>query len=204
MKIKFKVIAAVMMTAPLLFTSITTAQVDPIAPPPGSTFAQRLDQRKKERAIQLDVQTQNRLLAQCIPAQANIRLLQQKLVPMFATRIRTYQTIDAKLWVSIGQLKLANKDTYELEKRRVIFADKTNKFKQSSSDFQQSLDDLGVINCQADVPGFKALLDTARTYLGHLREQIADNRSYVVDSIKPLLNDQVTSLQPKAADTGGQ
>lgn len=203
---KYRIIAAASITlaASLGVIGTTAAQTAPTAPPPGSGIAQRLEQRKKERNVQLDDRTKKRLIDQCGAAQNSIRASQQRLTQLFTDRSKTYGQIDGKLWVAIGQLKLAQKDTFDLEKKRSVLSEKTATVTATSANFQQTLDDIVVMNCKADVVGFKALLDTARLYLVQLREQSAGINTYVVDDVKSVLTAQASELQPKTPSGGGQ
>lgn len=196
-KLRILTVASVILAVPFMNMGFALADTPPATPPPGSTAAQRLDQRKKERNIQLDAATTKRLTSLCVSGQTTVRAMQQKLTPVFTDRAKTYKSIDAKLWVSIGELKLADKDTFELEKKRTALAEQMVLFQTTAANFQQTLDDMVVINCEADVVGFKALLDTARLYLAQLRDQSAAINKNVVDVIKPALNTFVTDLQPK-------
>jgi hypothetical protein len=122
---------------------------------------------------------------------------------MLDKRTQVYGSIDAKLWIVTGQLKLAKQDTFQLEKQRLTLLDKTNNFQTLATNYKQTLDDSLVINCQADPNGFKALVDTARIYHDQLRAQSTDSHDYIVNTIKPGLGDFVIKLQPKSPDQGG-
>ncbi len=198
-----KALATVVLLTPLLVnTRIASAFTQPASPAPGSTVVQRLEQRKKERAITLDEATQKRLGNQCLSTQSKIRISQQTLTQLFADRAKTNRQVDGKLWVSIGQLKLAEKDTFDLEQKRAKLAEKSATVENTASNFQQTLDDIVVLNCKADVVGFKALLDTSRLYLSQVRDQSADTRNYILNDIKPALATHAKELQPNAPTKG--
>jgi len=190
-------LAAGASAAVLTGVGVAVAQTPPAAPPPGGTFAQRLEQRKRERNVQMIEKDQKRLAQRCVAIQGDVREIQQKATPIVNNRAKVYQRIDAKLWVTIGQLKLADRDTFDLEKERGGFTERAAAFQVTAANYLQTLDDMIVINCQADIVGFKALLDTARLYQGQVRTQSADIRSYVIDTIKPTLADHATALQPR-------
>ncbi len=198
-----KALATVVLLTPLLAnTRIASAFTQPASPAPGSTVVQRLEQRKKERAITLDEATQKRLGNQCLSAQSKIRISQQTLTQLFADRAKTHRQVDGKLWVSIGQLKLAEKDTFVLEQKRAKLAEKSAAVETTASNFQQTLDDIVVLNCKADAIGFKALLDTSRLYLSQVRDQSADTRNYILNDIKPALATHAKELQPNVPTKG--
>ncbi len=181
----------------IVAVSPVIAAIPPAPAAPGSSFDQRLNQRKQERAIVLSTKDQTRLVGLCAPAQTKVRLLQNDIVPLLANRTKAYRQIDGKLWVTIGQLKLASRDTFKLEQERDVLADKVTIFQATSSSFTQTLDDILVINCKADVTGFQALVSTAQLYYAQLQSQSTDIRGYVVNTIKPEINSHITDLQPK-------
>jgi hypothetical protein len=179
------------------------ADTPPAPAPAGSTLDQRVAQRKAERGTALSDIDQKRLINTCVGAQTKIRTIETGEVPMLDKRTQVYGSIDAKLWIVTGQLKLAKQDTFQLEKQRLTLLDKTNNFQTLATNYKQTLDDSLVINCQADPNGFKALVDTARIYHDQLRAQSTDSHDYIVNTIKPGLGDFVIKLQPKSPDQGG-
>jgi hypothetical protein len=179
-------------------SGLAAADTPPSPAPAGSTLEQRTAQRKTERGTALSNNDQQRLVSTCRSAQTKIRTIQTAEVPMLDNRSQVYGSIDAKLWIVTGQLKLAKQDTFQLEKLRLALLAKSDNFQTAATNYKQALDDSLVINCQADPNGFKALLDTARIYNDQLRTQSADSHDYVVNTIKPALSDFVTKLQPKS------
>ena len=172
-------------------------QTAPSPAPAGSSFEQRLAQRKAERNVTLDEKSQKRLITTCVAAQGKIRAMQQKTTPALTSRVKAYQQMDAKLWVMIGKLKIAEKDTFKLEQQRATLVEKSSIFQETSKSYQQSLDDLVVVKCQQDPIGFKTMLDTARLYRGQLRDQSTDIRNYMVNDIKASLSGYAAELQVK-------
>lgn len=191
-------ILAVLSTIFVIAPGAASAASPPATPPSGSTFDARVAQRKAERETKLDDKETKRYVEKCVNAQNKIRPLYQAVTKTIDGRNKAYQSVDAKLWVTIGRLKLAGKDTFELEKQRTNLADKMNDFQTTGSNYTQTLDDIQVINCKADPTGFKALLDTARIY----RQQVVDKstaiRDYIVNDIKKTLTIHTSELQPKA------
>lgn len=174
------------------------AATPPANPPAGGSFEQRLAQRKTERSIKLDDKDKKRLTQRCVAAQGKVRAWYQTISTSIDDRNKAYQRVDAKLWVIIGRLKLAGKDTFKLEKERSIFAANINNFQTTGANFTQTLDDLQVVNCEADIVGFKALLDTARLYYKQVIDASGSIDNYVVNDIKSTLADHTADLQPKA------
>lgn len=178
--------------------------LSPADPPSGSTFDQRLVQRKAEQNEQLDQKTTQHLQQQCQGAQTILRILQNKSVPMLSNRNATYLKIDAILWVNIGQLKLAGQTTFTLEQQHTVLAQKMAGFQNTSTNYLLNLNDILTINCAADVVGFQALLDTARAYYAQLISEEKDIYNYTVNTVKPTLEGFIAPLQPSTNTTGGQ
>lgn len=195
------ILLAVLMIA-VAYPTITAAQSAPAPAAPGSSFEQRLAQRKNERQVKLETRDQVRLQQQCSTAQNKVRAMQQKNSQIFNNRARVAQQMDGRLWILIGKLKLGQKDTFALEKNRATLAEKYAAFQVSAQNYQQVLDDLVLVNCKADPAGFKALLDSAKLYHEQLKAQSADIRAYLVNDIKPTLSSYASDLQAKPATEG--
>ena len=101
----------------------------------------------------------------------------------------------------IGRLKLANRDTFQLEKQRASFAKQIADFQITTNNFTQVLDDIQVVNCKADPAGFKALVETARIYRGQIVDKSNAIRDFAVNDIKQTLSTHATELQPKTEGT---
>lgn len=183
-------------------TGVALAASAPADPPAGGTLAQRIEQRKAEQALALSATDLKRLSSSCVLAQGKVRTIQNATVTIVANHTKVYQQIDAQLWVLTGQLKLAGQDTFALEKEHNVLNEKIAKFQATATNYQQTLDDIVVINCAADVVGFKALVETARTYFTQLRAQAADIRDYTVNTVKPEIAAHATDLQPKSVTSG--
>lgn len=201
---RLALVLLVIFTVILIWNAKTNAQAPPATAAPGSTLDQRVAQRKAERNVVLVQKDQVRLTSTCVAAQTKIRALQQKTTSAVAEHVKTNQQIDAKLWVMIGKLKIAEKDTFQFEKQRVALAEKFGAFQQTGQNYNQALDDMAAINCRADLVGFKALLDTARIYRTQLRDQSTDIRNYINNDIKPALGNFAADLQVKPSTGEGQ
>jgi hypothetical protein len=186
-----------LVVALLPFSARVGAQAAPPATPPGSTLDQRVAQRKAERNITLATKDVQRLTSTCQSGQAKARAMQQKTIQTLDRRNKVYTQMDARLWITIGKLKIAQKDTFSYEKQRESFAIKISAFKGYGDAYKQSLDDMAVMNCKADTTGFKAMVETARIYTTQLRTQSTDIQNFVINDIKPALNASATDLGGK-------
>lgn len=203
-RLRWALIASVI----LLVTATLSTQLafvhaasEPASPPAGSTLEARVEQRKTEQQVELDTKTTKRIQEQCKVAQPKISQVVDKTDTLITNRVATYQRIDGTLLVAIGKLKLAEKDTFTLEQNRNEFLNKVGVFKTNMIEYRQALDDMVVMNCQADVVGFKAMLETARAYNQRLKEQSEDISLFLVDTVKPVIDDFATQLEPKSEST---
>ncbi len=194
--------SSAVISAVCLLSATVMAQIPPAPPAAGSTIEQRLAQRKAERKIQLIDKDQKRLVSLCKAAQEKSRSTQRATTATVDKRKSTYRLIDGKLWIINGQLKLAGKDTFNLEKARAELDAKVAAFIVTASIYQQALDDMVLMNCQADPVGFKSMLETARIYYTQLQAQSTDIRGYIINSVKPVLADYALQLQPKSNPEG--
>lgn len=170
------------------------AAVAPASPPAGSSFDLRLAQRKSEQKLQIDEKTSKHISQRCVNAQGVVRALKGKTATMVDGRNTAYRNIDAVLWVNIGQLKLANQGTFTLEQNRSDLYQKMLKFQTTAAEYQQTLDDILVIGCQADPAGFQSLVVTARAYYAQLITQKSDIYDYTVNTVKPTLESFIKPL----------
>lgn len=200
MKKKLTIIAVIIAAISVqIAPGFVKAQSEPAPAAPGSSFEQRLAQRKNERKVSLDEQEQKRLVGQCTRAQTELRKVQTDTRHLASRRTDTYRSIDAKLWVAVGKLKLGGVDTFKLERHRASYIQNVDTFHALMQEYRQVLDDSVVINCGADPAGFKALLETARLYHKQLTSQSATIRNLIVNDIKGTLTEHSVELQPKSA-----
>jgi hypothetical protein len=185
----------------VVLTPVVFAASQPATPPAGSDFEARLKQRKAEREITLNERDEKRIIQVCAKSQTTIRTLYQDAVKAIDARNKAYYKADAKVWVMVGRLKLADQDTFTLEKQRANFAKQITDFQTTGANFTQTLDDMLTINCAADPAGFKALLETARIYQKQVVTKSDAIREYAVNDIKTTLTGHSSALQPKTEDT---
>lgn len=203
-KNKFLVVAtllAALVVAVPAYAATKTVVIKAKPPKTGSTFEQRLAQRKAEQKITLASADSKRIVTRCVDVQTKIRTLSDTTNTLITAHTAVYNKIDAKLWVMIGQLKLADKDTFNLEKVRSDYVTKVTAFKDTATYYKQTLDDLVLVKCVTDPTGFKALLETARAYYGQLRTQVTEIRTYVTTNITNSLKDYSDQLQAKLDST---
>jgi hypothetical protein len=182
--------------AAVAMSTIVLAQTE--NPAPESTFEQRLAKSKTEQGVVLETKDSKRITSVCVSAQAKVRASQSGVTDTLNSRSETYERIDGQLWVVIGKLKLAGKDTDDLEKLRAEYAEKVDALTATGESYKQTLADIVSIGCKEDPEGFQALLLTGRASLTQFREQSADLKDLALSGIKPTLSDAAKDLQDEA------
>ncbi len=196
-KVSLIVIAFILVALAFAGFAVVKADTSPANTPPGSTLQQRITQRKNERQSRLNIDDKQRLQSQCTLAQSKLRTLGDTYSSSSDKRDKVYRNIDATLWIIIGKLKLADKDTYSLEQQRTSYIKRVQAFENQSDQFQQAVKDIVAMNCKADPTGFKALLQTARLYNAQIRSSFIGIKSYLIDTIQPTISKQSDSLKLK-------
>ncbi len=181
------------------FGGFASAASNPGNTPAGSSLAQRIAQRKKERKIKLDDAAKTRLESQCVSAQGVLRTKTDGYSSSSDNRDKVYRSIDAKLWIVIGNLKLIGKDTFSLEQQRLEYLKRVQAFENQSTQFQQVINDMLAMNCQADPVGFKALLETGRIYNSQIRSSFIAIKSYLIDHVQQTVNQMADDLKLKTS-----
>lgn len=180
---------------------VAQAETPPAPAAAGSSLEQRIAQRKTERGTMLEQKDLQRIVSTCTRAQTKLRSMQTKEVSVLDKRAKVYAAIDANIWIAVGQLKLAEQDTFDLEKQRVTLADYSTSFSTLAANYKQAIDDALLINCKADPVGFKALVDTARIYNDQLRTQSKQSRDHIINTVKPGLKSFASELESKPASS---
>lgn len=190
-------IVFVLLTALVIFVA-PNVWAQPVDAPIGSTLEQRVNQRKAEQKTNLTPKEVTKYQSTCVKSQAAVRDLQTVLGPNISKRVDVYNKVDAKLLIIAGQLRLAGKDTKNLEAARTEYANKVISVTNAMNQYRATLDDLVTIDCKADINGFIALITTARQYHQSIRQQANDIKAYVEGAIKKSLDNHVKELQPKS------
>lgn len=165
------------------------AQAVPPAPTPaGSSLDQRVAQRKTERAIVLDERATKKLESSCVGSQTKFRSIQNEILDIEKSREEVYRAIEGKVWVAIGRLKVAGKDTFNLETSQLDYTKKTTKFLETFNQFKQAIDDILIINCASDPTAFMAYVETIRLLHEDIAAQAPVINKHLVDNLRPLIS----------------
>jgi cytochrome c556 len=164
------------------YASPTMAQQDTSA-----SLAKREAIYRKILKEKIDPSVQDRIKLRCLAVQSNLKSFSEHMAEVQANRQARYKLIIAKLTNLEQRLKSQAFDSTKLEKNIAELSKKVAAFDANMEDQSQVASDLTVIDCSQDPTSFKAALETARK--GHigLIGEVADIRSFVLNSIKPTL-----------------
>jgi hypothetical protein len=163
----------------------------------------RLEKRKTELKTKLLATEQVRLKARCKASQAVLTGLSKRLDNTAANHTKAYKAINTKLSTLTPKLDDKGLDTTALKNAQVTLANKIAAYETNLKSYQQAVSDLKTMDCVADPTAFKASLETARSLRQKLHDSAADIRTYVNQTIKPILAQLRAQLAQKESTTEG-
>jgi hypothetical protein len=168
--------------------------------------AQKLQERinaAKEKAVsRVSVAQEKRLANICKASQTLIEKIQTNTSSFIDNRQNKYEAVASRLTTLSDKLAAAGADTTELN---TAIAEMETKFVTNSdilSDYSTSINDLTTMDCVADPSGFKAILESARMQRKDILTQTSTSRTYINETIKPLLQGIRSSLQSTTEGEG--
>lgn len=168
-----------------------------------TTLEQRLEQYKIERKIDTK-NKEEKLRLKCGIAQANLRVLQAKVVQVKSTRTTAYTNIDDILTNLETSLDEQAFETSTLNSVIKTYQEKVTEYNNNMNTYKQALDDAVTVDCAADPHGFKGALETARLYHDKMVPIITDIRTYLTNTVKTTLLQIKEQLASGRTTGGGQ
>jgi len=147
----------------------------------------RVEKRKTELKTKLTTAQKTRLQSKCKPSQAVLGTVKSRSLTAETKHGEVYGNSATKLTELSTKLKNKGADTTELDAAIVTLQGKITTFNTDLATYKEAINDLLEMDCAADPDGFKASLESARTAREAVRKDAADVRTYLKDTIKPLL-----------------
>ncbi len=166
--------------------STTTAQSETTVEALKS-LAERISKRKAELKTKLTNAEKTRLQSKCKAAQGLVSSVSGRIKGIETSRTEVHKNIINRLTKLSEKLKNKGVDTTELDADIAVLQTKIDTFKTDLTTYKQAVSDLAEMDCTTDPDGFKASLEAARTARATVHQDSKDIRSYVQDTIKPLL-----------------
>lgn len=167
------------------------------------TLAQRITERKAALKTKLTTTEKTKIVAKCVASQGVVGNIKGKLQSTENARIKAYTTIQNNLTQLSAKLKDKGVNTTELDADLAVLKTKIDTFNTDLATYKQTVSDLKDVDCKSDPEGFKATLESSRTALQTVNKDGVAIRSYITDTIKPLLKTIRTHLGETKTTTGG-
>lgn len=197
------IVAPVVSAATTNTTTPSSTQNSESADTAEKTPAERVAAYKTKLAPKLTATQEASLKIKCKPSQGISKVLAAKVVAGDTARVKVYEDITKKLTAITTGLKDADIDTKELVTQQANLAELITTYKKSVKEYTTTLADLNQLDCVADLVGYKATLETARTSRAVVAKDALAVRTYVTDTIKPALKAAQASLTNDATDKQG-
>ena len=151
-----------------------------------TTLTDRLTARKEALSTQLTTVQTTRLKARCEAAQVKLTAISERVGSAAGNRVTAYQGIQTKLNDLVTNLE-GQVSTADLAAALTVLDQKITSFETNATDHKQTIADLLEVDCVADPTGFKASLEAAKTEHSTLKAASAEIRTYLQETVKPLL-----------------
>ncbi len=217
---KLRILTGITLSASLLFVSpmavlaitdtgmtetTTTSTTKPTAEEAAMRLAElkkRLEQNKAALKTRLDEKTKNIIIAKCKPAQIAIKGATTSANAISTNRTRAYAKVAERIQTLIDKVKLQGIDTTALEAANALAKQKATTLAASMATYEQTMADLGEMDCVADPTAFHATITLARTQRETVKTQAQDLKSYINTTLKDAIKVVRAQLQP-TDKTGG-
>lgn len=147
----------------------------------------RIDKLKTELKIKLGTAERAKIALKCEGAQTVIKTRKSVNQRADEARNKVYTRLTTRLESLVANLKSKEIDTTTLEATITELKSKVTLYSTAQSAFQQSLQDLSLLECKTDPEGFKAALETVRTNQQSVFKSAQDIKTYLKDTLKPEL-----------------
>lgn len=147
----------------------------------------RLEKRKADLKTRLTNLQKTALKNKCKAAQGKLSSVSGRAKGVLTSRTKVHENLVARLENLSEKLDSKGVDTAEFKDMIAELKAKIATFEADYAIYQQTITDLETMDCAIDPDGFKASLDAARLNLQTVNNDAKAIRSYLTDSIKPLL-----------------
>ncbi len=165
-------------------------------------FKKRLEDNKAALKTKLDEKTKKIIIAKCKPAQIAVKGLTTSANAISTNRSRAYVKVSDRIQTLIDKVKLQGIDTTALEAANALAKQKATTLAASMATYEQTLSDLGEMDCVTDPTAFQATLILARTQREAVKTQAKDLQTYINTTLKDAIKAVRAQLQP-TDKTGG-
>lgn len=226
MKRKLALIISSLLAVPILVTSIVLAQdntnpgtaptptpaaqrpsteaVKPVdSPAESKAMADRIKERTANLKVTLTAAQKTRIQSRCKASQSLLSATEGRIKGTETSRSAVHANIVKHLTELSQKLKAQDINTDTLDAQIITLQGMIETFRTDLEILKQTLRDLVAMDCAPEAAGFQASLTDARSAQQKVKEDSTAIRTYVTDTIKPLLAAIRADLEPKKTE-GGQ
>ena len=168
-------------------TTTTTQTEESTSTETQKSLEERIAKRKAELKTQLKASEKARLKTKCKASQGLLSSVRGRIKGIETSRGEVYKNIINRLTKLSEKLENKGVDTTELDAKIAELQTKMDTFNTDLTAYKQAVSDLADMDCMADPDGFKASLEAARTAQEKVNQDAKAVRSYLNETIKPLL-----------------
>lgn len=154
----------------------------------------RVEKYKLEVAERLTNAQEKKISDICKTSQLKLEKVQTSVEETVAKRQEKLQSIVEKLEDLSVKLREASVNTTELDAVIISLKSKTTEMMTGFEEYQQTLEDSSIVDCEVDPVGFKASIEAARLKRTEIKTMSIDIKKYVTESVNTLLGQIKASL----------
>ncbi len=181
-------------------TSQTTTETS--ATDAAKALAERIAKHKDELKTRLSNAEKLRLQSKCKASQGLVSSIRGRIKGIETSRGQVYKNIINRLTNLSEKLKNKGANTTELDADIATLQTKMDTFNTDLAAYKQAVSDVADMDCITDPDGFKAALEAARAARQKVNEDGLAVRSYINDTIKPLLKTIRAQLEADKTEEG--
>lgn len=161
----------------------------------------RIKEAKEKMTTKITAAQEKKIANVCKSAQTKVAKLQANIANIVENRQEKYTKVSTKLADVTAKLSAAGADTTELETAIAGMETKITEVNAKLEAYSTSLSDLSAMDCEADPSGFKAALEQARSERTETVLLTGTVKTYVNETIKPILQTLRSSLSTETTTT---
>jgi hypothetical protein len=151
--------------------TVLSSLITPTSQEDSTTIDQRLAARRPK--VQLSAADKASIAAKCSLAQTAANDRKTKDTKAASIRLQTYNELVKRLTFLVDNLSSQGTDASGLLNAQNYFVASINNYLNDAQSYKTAIDDLVIMDCQADPAGFRATLNDARSYRAKLGPDVA-------------------------------
>lgn len=167
-------------------------------------LAERIAKHKAALKTKLTTTEKTRIANRCKASQGLVGSVSGRVKGIETSRTKVHANIVSRLTDLSDKLKVKGADTTALDASIVELKTKVTTFETDLTAYKQTVSDLAELDCKTDPEGFKAALEAARTSQKTTAQDSLAIKTYLNETIKPLLKTARAQIETNTSTTGGQ